>query len=251
MNGQNGNNLKNIAKRVIKTHGSVWFVNWLRGIRYYFQQINHVGQTIWGESFKNRVNLRRNRRKTQRYLEIGPGNEIMPGFETLNIVGGPNVDYVFDAAKTLPFGDNTFDLIYASHILEHIAWYKTEEVLKEWVRILKSEGQLEAWVPDGLKICETLFKTELGSVNLIDKDGWYKFNPRKDPCLWAAGRIFTYGDGAGNPNHPNWHRAIFTPRYLKELFEYVGLIKIKEMDHSEVRGYDHGWINLGVKGTKP
>jgi hypothetical protein len=102
-----------------------------------------------------------------------------------------------------------------------------------------------------LKICETLLKAELGSANLIGKGGWYKFNPRKDPCLWAAGRIFTYGDGTGNPNHPNWHRAIFTPRYLKGLFEYVGLIKIKEMDHSEVRGYDHGWINLGVKGTKP
>lgn len=251
MNGQNGNNLKNIAKEVIKTHGSEWFVNWLRQTRYYFQKVNHVGQTIWGKSFKNCVNLRRNRGKTQRYLEIGPGNEMMLGFETLNIVGGTNVDYVFDAAKTLPFEDNTFDLIYASHILEHIPWYKTEEVLKEWVRILKPEGQLEAWVPDSLKICETLFKAELESVNLIDKDGWYKFNPRKDPCLWAAGRIFSYGDGTGNPNHPNWHRAIFTPRYLKELFKYVGLINIKEMGHSEVRGYDHGWINLGVKGTKP
>jgi len=251
MNGQNGNNLKNTTKEFVKTYGSVWFVSWLRRTNNYFQNINHIGQTIWGKSFKNRVNLWRNRGKTQRYLEIGPGNETMPGFETLNIVGGPNVDYVFDAAETLPFEDNTFDLIYASHILEHIPWYKTEGVLKEWVRILNPEGQLEAWVPDGLKICETLFKAELGSVNSIDKDGWYKFNPRKDPCLWAAGRIFTYGDGTGNPNHPNWHRAIFTPRYLKELFEYVGLIKIKEMDHSEVRGYDHGWINLGVKGTKP
>jgi len=187
----------------------------------------------------------------QRYLEIGPGDERIEGFETLNIFNGPNVDYVYDASKALPFEDNTFDLIYASHILEHVVWYHTEATLEEWVRILKSGGILEVWVPDGLKICQTLIKAELNGVNNTAKDGWYKFNPRNDPYIWANGRIFTYGDGTGNPNHPNWHRAIFTSGYLKELFERVGLINIKEMDRSEVRGYDHGWINLGVKGTKP
>jgi hypothetical protein len=69
--------------------------------------------------------------------------------------------------------------------------------------------------------------------------------------LWAAGRIFTYGDGTGNPNDPNWHRAIFSPRYLKEILRKLGFKNIREMNHSEVRGYDHGWINLGVKGEKP
>jgi len=206
--------------------------------------------TIYGKIIKNPLSFRKNRNKSQRYLDIGSGKRI-PGFETLNIVGGLDVDYVLDAAKPLPFPDNTFDLIYASHILEHIPWYKTEEVLKEWCRILKPGGQLEIWVPDGLKICETLLKAELEGVNITEKDGWYKFNPRKDPCVWAAGRIFTYGDGTGNPTHPNWHRAIFTPRYLKELFELAGLFNVREMDRSEVRGYDHGWINLGVMGTKP
>lgn len=246
MNGQNGNNLRNMAKGLIEAYGTLWFVNWLRQLRYYFKKINHVGQTILGKSFKNRVNLRRNRKETQRYLEIGPGNAMMPGFETLNIVGGPNVDYVFDAAKKLPFGDNTFDLIYASHMLEHIPWYKMEEVLKEWIRILKPGGNLEIWVPDGLKICKVLIDAEQGLIT-ESPDDWNMFNPRKDPFIWVNGRLI-YG---ARPDYPSWHRAIFSPRYLKELFEYVGLIKIKEMDHSEVRGYDHGWINLGVKGTKP
>jgi SAM-dependent methyltransferase len=185
-----------------------------------------------------------------RRLEIGCGDRRIEGFETLNIISGSDVDYVCDASKPLPFNDNTFDIIYSSHILEHIPWYQTEVTLKEWVRILKSGGTLEIWVPDGLKICQTLITAELGVANLIENDGWYKFNPRKDPCVWASGRIFTYGDGTGKPDHPNWHRALFTARYLKELFELVGLINIKEMDHSEVRGYDHGWINLGMKGIK-
>jgi hypothetical protein len=33
-------------------------------------------------------------------------------------------------------------------------------------------------------------------------------------------------------------------------FESAGLKDVRLMDRSEVRGYDHGWINLGVKGTK-
>jgi SAM-dependent methyltransferase len=190
------------------------------------------------------------RENKPRYLEIGSSDGRIEAFETLDITGGPNVDYACDASKPLPFADGTFDLIYSSHVLEHIPWYFTERTLKEWVRILKPGGVLEVWVPDGLKICETLVRAEREGVSYIDKDGWYKFNPRKDPCVWAAGRIFTYGDGPGNPNHPNWHWAIFTPRYLKELFTGAGLVDIKEMSRSEVRGYDHGWINMGVKRTK-
>ncbi|MCE5209981.1 MAG: methyltransferase domain-containing protein [Deltaproteobacteria bacterium] len=185
-----------------------------------------------------------------RCLEIGCGEKRIEGFQTLNIIAGPNVDYVSDASKPLPFDNNTFDIIYSSHALEHIPWYQTEEALIEWVRILKPKGVLEIWVPNGLKICQALITAELGVANITNLDGWYKFNPRKDPCVWAAGRIFTYGDGTGNPDNPNWHRAIFTPRYLKEIFGRIGLLNIKEMDHTEVRGYDHGWINLGIKGTK-
>jgi len=237
--------LESKLREVIKNWASPKLLHTLQRLEKYFIL------TAWGKIIKNRINLWKNARKSRRFLEIGPGNARLPGFETLDIIGGRNVDYVWDASKPLPFKDNTFDLIYASHVLEHIPWYKTEEVLKEWVRVLKPGGVLEVWVPDGLKICETLVKAEKEGVNLINKDGWYKFNPRKDPCVWAAGRIFTYGDGTGNPNHPNWHRAIFTPRYLKELFERVGLVDVRLLDRSEVRGYDHGWINLGMRGRKP
>jgi len=186
-----------------------------------------------------------------RFLEIGCGPNRIQGFETLNIVPGPCVDYVADASKKLPFEDNSFDIIYSSHTLEHIPWYQTKNVLVEWIRVLKSGGSLEIWVPDGLKICLAFVSDELGATkNMIELDGWYKFNPKKDPCVWAAGRLFTYGDGTGNPNSPNWHRALFSARYLKELFETSGLINVKEMEHKEVRGEDHGWINLGIKGTK-
>src|SRR5207247_8339618 len=79
---------------------------------------------------------------------------------------------------------------------------------------------------------------------------WYFSNPEHEPCKWAAGRLYTYGDGTGRPDHPNWHRSLFTPRYLKQLCEQAGLMEVRQMTRSEVRGADHGWINLGFRGIK-
>ena len=206
--------------------------------------------TIWGRFVKTPLNLVYNKNRAHRRLEIGAGGSRAPGFETLDIVGGRNVDYVLDASKRLPFADSTFELIYASHVLEHIPWYFVEDVLGEWCRVLKRGGNLEIWVPDGLKICKALVDAEVRENNYIYKDGWYKFNPRRDPCVWAAGRLFTYGDGDGDPKSSNWHRALFTARYLRAVLKQVGLLNIRELERSEVRGYDHGWINLGLTGTK-
>ena len=117
------------------------------------------------------------------------------------------------------------------------------------IQILKKDGWIEIWVPDGLKIATAFIEAENGN-HYLDEDGWYKFNQSKDPCLWASGRIFTYGSGDGNPNHPNWHRALFSQRFLIKLFEKVGLRNIEIMSKKQVRGYDHKWINLGIRGQK-
>ena len=199
----------------------------------------------------NPLNRSRNAAKRERRLEIGPGPRRIEGFETLNVVGGRDTDYVYDAAKRLPFANGTFSLIYASHVLEHVPWYRVEECLKEWVRILKPGGSIEIWVPDGLKIARCFVEAETNGSAEFQQDGWFRFNENHDPCLWAAGRFFSYGDGTGNKNDPNWHLAIFSPRYLKEAMERAGLVEVGVNERASVRGYDHGWINLGMKGRKP
>ncbi len=176
-------------------------------------------------AFHTALSRFKHRKKARRLLEIGPGLQPLPGFETLNILRSKGVDYVADIAKGLPFQENTFDLIYASHILEHVPWYQSQYCFGEFYRVLKQDGCLEIY-------------------------GWYKFNPEKDPCKWAAGRLYTYGDGCGSTGHPNWHRALFSFRYLKNLFSSAGFVDIERMDSSCVRGEHHGWINLGVKGRK-
>lgn len=202
------------------------------------------------DKLKTNQKKRKNKNKTYRSLEIGPGLNALPGFETMNIIDGKQVDYIGDIAKKLPFKDYSFDLIYASHVLEHVPWYQVQDSINELYRVLKKGGILEIWVPDGLKIAQAFVDFEVSGIDSTGLDGWYRFNEEKDPCKWANGRIFTYGDGYGTLNHPNWHRAIFSPRYLQKLFTTAGFVDIVFMDTSEVRGVNHGWINLGIKGTK-
>lgn len=199
---------------------------------------------------KTPLNLARNRSKGGRRLEIGPGVQRIAGFETINVVWSPHTDYVANASKRMPFPDGTFDLIYASHVLEHTPWYQLVATLEEWVRVLRPGGMIEIWVPNGLRIAQTFVDAENGTSNDIDNDGWYRFNPGKDPCVWANGRVFSYGDGTGRKSSPNWHLSLFSARYLRQLMADAGLQDIEQMDSTQVRGYDHGWINLGMKGRK-
>jgi ubiquinone/menaquinone biosynthesis C-methylase UbiE len=199
---------------------------------------------------KTIANIKKNADKNYRMLEIGPGLHRIPDFETINVIDGKNVDYIVDIAKTTPFSDNSFDVIYASHVFEHVPWFLQKELFKEMFRILKKTGVLEVWVPDGGKIIETVYNYEQTGVNNIDKDGWYRFNDEKNVVTWANGRIFTYGDGTANLYHPNWHKTLYTPQWLTELFRQAGFSKITPMESTEVRGVSHGWINLGIKGTK-
>jgi SAM-dependent methyltransferase len=207
--------------------------------------------TLFQWLFLARVSRALNARNTVRRLEIGPGPRRLPGFETLSVIGGRSVDYIADASKRLPFSDQTFDLVHASHIIEHIPWYQTADALREWVRVMKTGGQLEVWTPDGLKIARAFVAAEDQGSTEFHLDGWWRFNEQQDPCLWMSGRCFSYGDGTGRANHPNWHRAAFSERHLRNLMTTAGLVDIRKLDQSDVRGHDHGWINLGLVGTKP
>jgi predicted SAM-dependent methyltransferase len=198
--------------------------------------------------FVQRRRLARNSARADRCLEIGPGDERIPGFETVNVFWTPVTDYIGDARR-LPFPDGTFSIVYASHVLEHTPWYSAAVTLREWFRVLAPGGRVEIWVPDALKIARAFVAAEESGDTSFQQDGWYRFNPDRDPALWFAGRTFSYGDGLGTLGHPNWHVASYSYRLLTRLLAGCGFDDIRRLD--KPRGYDHGWINLGVTGRRP
>lgn len=83
-----------------------------------------------------------------RKLHIG-GQMQVDGWEILNANAAPYVDHVCNANNLTQFKDNTFNEIYASHVVEHLD-YNGElfNTLKEWYRTLKPSGRIYISVPD-------------------------------------------------------------------------------------------------------
>lgn len=184
-----------------------------------------------------------------RQLDIGPDLKTLPGFEVLDVLapGGPHPAEIL---RRLPYEDASFDLIHMAHVLEHVAWTHTQEALAELLRVLRPGGVLEVWVPDALRIAEAFVNAERRGHEPLNIDPWTRFNPSRDPCLWAAGRLFSYGDGQGTPGHANWHLAMFSPRRLLAALTEAGFVSVEELHSSRVRGHNHGWISLGATGRR-
>ena len=79
-------------------------------------------------------------------LHIGCGVHKMPGAIGLDITPLPGVDVVLELGREkLPFEDNTFDIVYAHHVLEHIT--PLGDVLSELHRVCKADAVIDDIVP--------------------------------------------------------------------------------------------------------
>lgn len=54
----------------------------------------------------------------------------------------------FHKFERLPFGDNSIECVYGSHVFEHMSIYKTPLVFSEIFRVLKAGGILRLILPD-------------------------------------------------------------------------------------------------------
>lgn len=192
-----------------------------------------------------------------RCLEIGPGRHVIPGFETFNLsaserTDGGTADHEGDARR-LPFADATFDVVYSSHCIEHVHWYQIQDTLAEWARVVKPGGTLEVCTVDAYKLMKVLVQLEeTGAWTGPDLREWKNKHIREkikgDPYLYCNGRLLSYPRTGDYDS--NLHRALITPKLLHRFFCEIGLHQVRHMHDHEVRGKHHGWINMGVIGTK-
>lgn len=80
------------------------------------------------------------------FLNLGCGKDIKKGWINLDSVRLDGVDVVHDLESyPYPFEDNSIDLIFCSHVVEHLS--DTVKFMEECHRILRPEGRLEIIVP--------------------------------------------------------------------------------------------------------
>jgi predicted SAM-dependent methyltransferase len=82
------------------------------------------------------------------YLNIGSGHVTHPSFINVDALVARHIHFIRPVDDLRPFPDDSVDLAYVSHCLEHFGHSKVNEVLAEWRRILKPGGVLRIGVPD-------------------------------------------------------------------------------------------------------
>lgn len=159
-----------------------------------------------------------------------PGGELLPGDNEQVLVADLGAGAVpgwfgsqaqvtrFDASgefepdvrcdvRCIPAAADSFDIVHASHILEHFAPFETVDLLKEWRRIVKPGGKLIVKVPNLGFAARKILEAEQG----VDV-GIYP--------LWQL-----YGEQHGRFNEV--HKNGFTQRSLASALEAAGLSDVE------------------------
>ncbi len=141
-------------------------------------------------------------------LNIG-GTERRDGWKILNILPGPDVDYVGNCTDLAQFADSSVDEVYASHVLEHLGYGEDlSRALEAIRRILKPGGRLRISVPD----LDVLFRLYL--------------NPDSDQSMrWQIMRII-YG---GQVDEYDYHKLGFSWDSLSWYLRQIGFRNIQRV----------------------
>jgi len=160
------------------------------------------------------------------------------GWETLNAVPLPGIDHVGDARCLPCFDDETFDHVYASHVLEHFDYRdEVDAALSEWYRVLKPGGILEVSVPDLEIVCRLITDKAVSSSQ----------------DQWNLMRMII----GGHADEHDYHRSAFTETFLQHFLERNGFVDVERVDSfgyfedCSTLTYQGTPISLNMRGKKP
>lgn len=155
-------------------------------------------------------------------LHLGCGEKHIDGFINVDVRKLEGVDLVDDIKKLENFKDHTVELIYASHVLEHIGRREYMSVLQRWYDLLKTGGKLRIAVPDFEKVVE-------------------HYNENRNLSVL---RGFLYG---GQTYEQNFHYCAWDFKTLTEELKNVGFKDIYRYDwntteHSHIDDFSQSYL---------
>ena len=163
---------------------------------------------------------------------------------------GANI-FVWDLRRPLPFKDNTFKAIYASHLLEHLYLEDAIKLLHECFRVLKPRGVLRIMVPDLEEIINSYLKNKknkniLAADILIEELNLRNKQRVKGNILY---RLYSYFKDFHS------HKWMYDADSLIFYFKKVGFVEVEKKNLYESRIEDIKEIEknkgLCVEGIKP
>jgi SAM-dependent methyltransferase len=155
-------------------------------------------------------------------LHLGCGKRHIPGFVHIDAVEYPHIDHVSTIDNLSFIGDNSVDLIYSCHVLEHFKRKNLASVLTEWHRVLKPGGILRSSVPDFEKLCEVYQKSK--NINLV------------------IGAIFGRQDYLYNIHYNVFDYQSFESILINTGFKNVQKYDWRDTEHAAIDDYSQAYI---------
>ncbi len=128
----------------------------------------------------------------RKVLNFGCGKTIYKSenVTNLDVVANEGVNVVC-TTNQMPFEDNTFDLVIANHVLEHVPnWF---ESFKEMARIIKPGGKIEVWIPPVSSDTSFTYRDHINRIGIASFAGTHTLC-RSGHNLLAAEEFKTLGD---------------------------------------------------------
>lgn len=142
--------------------------------------------------------------------------------------------FVHDVRRGLPFKDQTFSCIYASHLLEHLYRDDALRLLQECYRVLKPDGVLRMVVPDLKAMVMEYINDHSASSNsnVLQADHLNQRLLLRDTHPPSGNLIFQlytfYNDFHS-------HKWMYDAESLKAYFENAGFSEVHEMKYLQSR----------------
>lgn len=165
-------------------------------------------------------------------LHLGCGSKFIPGFEHVDSTHYRHLDHCADVSSLSMYANNSVDLIYACHVLEHFGRHEYLAVLAEWHRVLAPNGVLRLSVPD------------FGVVASL-----YMQSGLQDGLSGLVGLV-----SGGQRDSTDYHKMIFdrnllTSSLLNVGFRECSLWDWRSTEHSAIDDYSQAYLPHMAKDT--
>jgi predicted SAM-dependent methyltransferase len=146
-------------------------------------------------------------------IHLGCGDQDDARYINVDALPFSHVHHVHGVTTLPMFSDSSADLLYASHLLEHVSHKHALATLREWVRVLKPGGVLRIAVPDFDALIH-VYQEQGNDIRKIQK-----------PLMGAQDYAF------------NFHMGMFTESYLTELLKEAGCKNVRAWDPKNAPDY--------------
>ena len=108
-------------------------------------------------------------------LNLGCGTKYHKDWINIDFVSNNKDILSYDLLKGIPYKDNTFDVVYHSHLIEHLSKIEGVSFIKECYRVLKPGGIIRIATPNLEAIVKNYIKFLYRSLNR-DKISEFKYD---------------------------------------------------------------------------